>query len=85
MTRGDGKRARVRRLRSVQWAPEPPPIPDPLDWADLMAVAVLARSLVNEPGESALAHAIECVEAYEHSALACIEIAAALREAYAAE
>jgi hypothetical protein len=76
---------RIRRLRRVEWAPEPPPPPDPLDWADLMAIAVLARSLEREHGEgSALQRALEAIELFDHSALAAQCIAEALREAYRA-
>lgn len=72
----------IRRLRAVRFAPEPPPPPDLLDWADLMAVAILARSLEPVPASrSPLERALEAIELFDHSALACTLIAAGLREA----
>jgi hypothetical protein len=57
-----------------------------MDWADLMAVAVLGRSLEREPGDgSPLERAVEAISTYDHSAAAASAVATALREAYDAD
>lgn len=71
----------VRRLRRVVWI-EPPSLPETVDWADVRAVAVLARSLSSDdcPGRSPLRYILEALETFEHTARAAAEMAHAFRE-----
>jgi hypothetical protein len=67
-------------LRAVHWAP------DVVDWADVRALAVLARSVEGDPlleEQSPLDYALATVEFYQYSARAVEDIARALREAAA--
>jgi len=75
--------ATVRRLRSVHWE-EPPVLPDVVDWADVRALAVLARSVEGDDdsllGDAPLAYILDAVSTHQHSARAASEIARALRD-----